>query len=143
DGTAPYGRLYSMTSGPSSNRRLTMRRAIRTLAGSAALGVLALTGLQGVAQAHEYRHHEIRYYHRDHDHRYHSWYWHYRYDRHHLRRLRAATRGQGPLCPPRRSSHRSSRLRDGNTASWLMILDVRTLSRVWSTCRAHRVDRQG
>jgi hypothetical protein len=63
-----------------------MRRAILTLAGSAALGVLALTGLQGAAQAHEYRHHEIRYYHRDHDHRYHGWYWHYRYDRDHFRR---------------------------------------------------------
>jgi hypothetical protein len=63
-----------------------MRKAILTLAGSAALGVLALTGLQGAAaQAHEYRRHEIRYYHRDH-HRDHGWYWRYRYDRDHFRR---------------------------------------------------------
>ena len=63
-----------------------MRRIVLTLAGSAAVSVLALTGLQGAAQAHEYRHHEIRYYHRDHNDRYHEWYSHDRYDRDHDRR---------------------------------------------------------
>ena len=44
-----------------------MRKNIITLASSAALGVLALTGLQGSAQAYEYRHHTARFEHRDHD----------------------------------------------------------------------------
>jgi hypothetical protein len=64
-----------------------MRRTILTLIGSAAVSVLALTGLQGTAQAHDYRYHEMRYHHRDHD-RHHGWYWHYRYryDRDDVRR---------------------------------------------------------
>jgi hypothetical protein len=45
----------------------TMRKNIITLASSAALGVLALTGLQGSAQAYEYRHRVTRIEHRDHD----------------------------------------------------------------------------
>jgi hypothetical protein len=44
-----------------------MRKNIVTLASSAALGLLALTGLQGSAQAYEYRHHVARFEHRDHD----------------------------------------------------------------------------
>jgi hypothetical protein len=60
-----------------------MQRTILTLAGSAAVSVLALTGLQSTAQAREYRHHEMRYYHRDHDDRYQRWCSHYRYDRDH------------------------------------------------------------
>ena len=44
-----------------------MRKNIITLASSAALGVLALTGLQGSAQAYEYRHRVTRIEHRDHD----------------------------------------------------------------------------
>jgi len=59
-----------------------MRRTILTLAGTAAVSVLALTGLQGTAQAHEYRHHEIRYHHRDHDHGYFRWYSHERHRDH-------------------------------------------------------------
>ena len=42
-----------------------MRKNIITLASSAAVGLLALTGLQGSAQAHEYRHHATRVEHRD------------------------------------------------------------------------------
>jgi uncharacterized membrane protein len=45
----------------------TMRKNIITLASSAAVGLLALTGLQGSAQAYEYRHHVTRVEHRDHD----------------------------------------------------------------------------
>ena len=45
----------------------TMRKNIVTFACSAALGLLALTGLQGSAQAYEYRHHVTRFEHRDHD----------------------------------------------------------------------------
>jgi hypothetical protein len=45
-----------------------MRKNIITLASSAAVGLLALTGLQGSAQAYEYRHHEYRVDHRDRDH---------------------------------------------------------------------------
>jgi hypothetical protein len=45
----------------------TMRKNIITLASSAALGVLALTGLQGSAQAYEYRHRVTRSEHRGHD----------------------------------------------------------------------------
>ena len=44
-----------------------MRKNIITLASSAAVGLLALTGLQGSAQAYEYRHHVTRFEHRDHD----------------------------------------------------------------------------
>ena len=44
-----------------------MRKYIITLASSAAVGLLALTGLQGSAQAHEYRHQVARVEHRDHD----------------------------------------------------------------------------
>jgi hypothetical protein len=44
-----------------------MRKNIITLASSAAVGLLALTGLQGSAQAYEYRHHVTRVEHRDHD----------------------------------------------------------------------------
>jgi hypothetical protein len=64
-----------------------MRRTILTLASSAAVSVLALIGLQGTAQAHGYRYHEIRHYYRDHDDRYHRWHsHHHRYDRDHDRR---------------------------------------------------------
>ena len=63
-----------------------MRRTILTLAGSATISVLALTGLQGTAQAHEYRHHETRYNHRDHDYRYSRWFSHERHGRDHDRR---------------------------------------------------------
>jgi hypothetical protein len=45
-----------------------MRKYIITLASSAAVGLLALTGLQGSAQAHEYRHQVTRVEHRDRDH---------------------------------------------------------------------------
>jgi len=44
-----------------------MRKTIITLASSAAVAVLALTGLQGSAQAYEYRHHVTRFEHRDHN----------------------------------------------------------------------------
>jgi hypothetical protein len=47
-----------------------MTRTFLTLAASAAVSVLALTGLQATAQAHEYQHREIRYHHGDHDYRY-------------------------------------------------------------------------
>lgn len=63
-----------------------MRKNIITLASSAAIGLLALTGLQGTAQAYEYRHHVTRFEHRDQD-----WNW-YRFrffshrDRDHDRR---------------------------------------------------------
>ena len=66
-----------------------MRRTIITLAGSATISVLALTGLQGTAQAHEYRYHEYRhhrYEYRDHDYRYHRLYSRYRYHRDYDRR---------------------------------------------------------
>jgi len=43
-----------------------MRKTIVILASSAAVSILALTGLQATAQAHEYRHHVIRYHHGDH-----------------------------------------------------------------------------
>ena len=43
-----------------------MRTKILSLAGSAAVGILALTGLQGSAQAYEYRH-ATRVEHRDRD----------------------------------------------------------------------------
>jgi uncharacterized membrane protein len=45
----------------------TMRKNIITLASSVAVGLLALTGLQGSAQAYEYRHHVTRIEHRDPD----------------------------------------------------------------------------
>jgi hypothetical protein len=45
-----------------------MRKNIITLASSAAVGLLALTSLQGSAQAYEYRHHVTRVEHRDRDH---------------------------------------------------------------------------
>jgi hypothetical protein len=85
DGRSPYPRLYSVTLGPSLSRRLTMRKTILLLAGSASLSLLALTGMQGSAQAHEYwyRHHVIRYVHRDGDERYHWYYFHERYHRDH------------------------------------------------------------
>jgi hypothetical protein len=53
------------------------------LAGSATLSLVALTGMQGTAQAHEYwyRHHVIRYDHRDRDDRYHRWYYYGHYHR--------------------------------------------------------------
>jgi hypothetical protein len=51
-----------------------MRKSIITLASSAAVAVLALVGLQGSAQAYEYRHHVTRFEHRGHD-----------YDRFHFR----------------------------------------------------------
>ena len=63
-----------------------MRRTILMLAGSATLSLVALTGMQGTAQAHEYwyRHHRIAYQHRDRDDRYHDWYGFYaRYHRDH------------------------------------------------------------
>ena len=64
----------------------TMRKNIITLASSAALSVLALTGLQGSAQAYEYRHHVTRFEHRDHDwNRYHFRFFSHR-DRDHDRR---------------------------------------------------------
>jgi len=67
-----------------------MRRTILTLAGSAAVSVLALTGLQNAAQAHEYRYreyrHVTRYHHRDHAYRYFRWYSHERHHRDHDRR---------------------------------------------------------
>jgi hypothetical protein len=44
-----------------------MRKNIITLASSAAVGLLALTGLQGSAQAYEYRHHVTSFEHRNHD----------------------------------------------------------------------------
>jgi hypothetical protein len=65
---------------------LTMRRTIITLAASAAISALALTGLQATAQAHEYRHHAIRYHHGDHDYRYFRWFSHDRHHRDHDRR---------------------------------------------------------
>jgi hypothetical protein len=61
-----------------------MRKYIITLASSAVVGLLALTGLQGSAQAHEYRHHITRIEHRDHD-RFHSRFFSHR-DRNHDRR---------------------------------------------------------
>jgi hypothetical protein len=63
-----------------------MLRTILTPAGSPAASVLALTGLQGAAQAHEYRHHELHYQHRAHDYRYFRWYLHEYHDRDHDRR---------------------------------------------------------
>jgi hypothetical protein len=50
-----------------------MRRTIITLAASAAVSMLALTGLQATAQAHEYRHQVIRYHHSDHGYRFFRW----------------------------------------------------------------------
>ena len=44
-----------------------MRKNIIMLATSAAVGLLALTGLQSSAQAYEYRHHATRVEHRGHD----------------------------------------------------------------------------
>jgi len=44
-----------------------MRKNVITLASSSAVGLLVFTGLQGSAQAHEYRHHVTRIEHRDHD----------------------------------------------------------------------------
>jgi hypothetical protein len=46
----------------------TMHKNIITLAISSAVGLLALAGLQGSAQAYEYRHREARVEHRYHDH---------------------------------------------------------------------------
>jgi hypothetical protein len=60
-----------------------MRKNIITLASSAAVGLLALTGLQGSAQAYEYRHHVTRFEHRDHDHdRFHFRFFSHRYRDH-------------------------------------------------------------
>jgi hypothetical protein len=56
-----------MTSTSTPQKETTMRKNIITLASSAAVGLLALTGLQGSAQAYEYRHHLTRFEHRDHD----------------------------------------------------------------------------
>jgi len=53
-----------------------MRRTILMLASSAAVSMLALTGLQATAQAHEYRHHVIRYHHGDHGDRFFRWFSH-------------------------------------------------------------------
>jgi hypothetical protein len=53
-----------------------MRRTIIMLASSAAVSMLALTGLQATAQAHEYRHHVIRYQHGDHGYRFFRWFSH-------------------------------------------------------------------
>jgi hypothetical protein len=53
-----------------------MRRIILMLASSAAVSMLALTGLQATAQAHEYRHHVIRYHHSDHGYRFFHWFSH-------------------------------------------------------------------
>jgi hypothetical protein len=44
-----------------------MRKNKNMLAGSAAVGLLAFAGLQGSAQAYEYRHQVTRFEHRDHD----------------------------------------------------------------------------
>ena len=63
-----------------------MRRTILVLTGSATLSLVALTGMQGTARAHEYwyRHHVIGYEHGDRDDRYHRWYYfHERYHRDH------------------------------------------------------------
>jgi len=62
-----------------------MRKTIFLLAGSASLSLLALTGMQGTAQAHEcwYRPHVFRYEHRDRNERYHWYYFHERYHRDH------------------------------------------------------------
>jgi len=46
------------------------------LASSAAVSMLALTGLQASAQAHEYRHHVIRYHHGDHGYKFFRWFSH-------------------------------------------------------------------
>jgi hypothetical protein len=59
-----------------------MRRTIVMLASSAAVSILALTGLQATAQAHEYQHHVIRYHHGDHHgYKFFSWLWHVRHGR--------------------------------------------------------------
>jgi hypothetical protein len=58
-----------------------MRRTILMLASSAAVSMLALTGLQASAQAHEYRHHVIRYYHGDHGYKFFRWFSHVLHDR--------------------------------------------------------------
>jgi len=53
-----------------------MRRTILMLASSAAVSMLALTGLQASAQAHEYRHRVIRYHHGDHGYKFFRWFSH-------------------------------------------------------------------
>jgi hypothetical protein len=64
-----------------------MRKNIITLASSAAVGLLALTGLQGSAQAYEYRHRVTRVEHRGHDHdRFHLRFFSHHRDRDHHRR---------------------------------------------------------
>ena len=71
-----------------------MRKSIITLASSAAVGVLALVGLQGSAQAYEYRHHVTRFEHRGHDYDR----FHFRFFSHHRPRSRSSlnmrTRGR-------------------------------------------------
>jgi hypothetical protein len=62
-----------------------MRKYIITLASSIAVGLLALTGLQGSAQAYEYRHHITRIEHRDHG-RFHFFRFFSHRDRDHHRR---------------------------------------------------------
>ena len=58
-----------------------MRAKFLALASATALGILALTGLQSTAQAHEgYRHNYFRIEHRDHDRGY---VFHFRRDRDH------------------------------------------------------------
>jgi hypothetical protein len=58
-----------------------MRAKFLALASATGLGLLALTGLQSAAQAHEgYRHQSFRVEHRDHDHGY---VFHFRRDRDH------------------------------------------------------------
>ena len=53
-----------------------MRKTILALAGSAALSMLALTGMLATAQAHEYSHHVIRYHHDLHGHKFFRWFSH-------------------------------------------------------------------
>lgn len=58
-----------------------MRSKFLALASATGLGILALTGFQGAAQAHEgYRHQSFRVEHRDHDRGY---VFHFRRDRDH------------------------------------------------------------
>lgn len=53
-----------------------MRKSILMLASATAVSMLALTGMQATAQAHEYRHHVIRYHHGIHGHEFFRWFSH-------------------------------------------------------------------
>jgi hypothetical protein len=59
-----------------------MRAKILTLASATGLGLMALTGFQSAAQAHEeYRHGHYRVEHRDRDHDRGSFWFHFRHER--------------------------------------------------------------